>query len=84
MTDSYLYIAFIGAVYMARASLSRLQFMTDLRVQAEETVKASLGQSHTLPSLEDALESMRLVPGIYGEGLGCGVSNFSAHARGHA
>ena len=51
MTDSYLYIAFIGAAKMARATLSQLQLMTGLRVQAEEKVKASLGQSHTLASL---------------------------------
>jgi predicted dehydrogenase len=41
------------------------KFKPGLRVQAEEAVKAALGHSHTLPSLEVALNSMRLVSAIY-------------------
>lgn len=45
------------------------KFKPGLRVQAEEAVKAALGQSHNLPSLQDALNSMKLVRAIYGEGF---------------
>jgi nicotinate-nucleotide pyrophosphorylase len=45
------------------------KFKPGLRVQAEEAVKAALGQSHHLPSLQDALNSMKLVHAIYGEGF---------------
>jgi predicted dehydrogenase len=45
------------------------KFKPGLRVQAEEAVKAALGQSHNLPSLQDALNSMKLVHAIYGEGF---------------
>jgi predicted dehydrogenase len=44
------------------------QFKPGLRVQAEEAVKAALGNPHTLPSLDVAMESMRLVSSIYGDG----------------
>lgn len=45
------------------------KFKPGLRVQAEEAVKAALGHSHTLPSLEAAMHSMRLVSAIYGDGV---------------
>jgi len=45
------------------------RFKPGLRVQAGEAVKAVKGQVHTLPSLEDALKSMRLVQAIYEEGF---------------
>ena len=41
------------------------KFKPGLRVQAGEAVKAVLGIPHTLPSLEDAMKSMRLVHAIY-------------------
>ena len=40
-------------------------FKPGLRFQAEEAVKATMGHQHTLPTLEDGLESMRLVRSIY-------------------
>ena len=40
-------------------------FKPGLRTQAEEAVKAVRGQSHALPSLDDALASMKLVQEIY-------------------
>lgn len=45
-----------------------LNFKPGLRVQAEELVKAARNQPHNLPTLEEALESMRLVRAIYTEG----------------
>ena len=41
------------------------KFKPGLRVQAEEAVKAVSGKPHNLPTLEDALESMKLVKAIY-------------------
>lgn len=41
-------------------------FKPGLRVQAGELVKAVRGQPHMLPTLDDALASMRLVRSIYG------------------
>ena len=46
-----------------------IMFKPGLRVQAGEAIKAVFGQPHTLPSLEDAMKSMRLVHAIYGEGF---------------
>ena len=40
-------------------------FKPGLRLQANEAIKATLGQPHTLPTLNDALESMQLVKEIY-------------------
>ena len=46
------------------------RFKSGLRVQAQLAVQAAMGQpTPTLPSLEDALVSMRLVQAIYGNGL---------------
>ena len=42
-----------------------VKFKPGLRAQAEEAVKAARGQSHALPSLEEALASMKLVQEIY-------------------
>jgi predicted dehydrogenase len=42
-----------------------LKFKPGLRLQAEEAVKSVLGLPHNLPTLEDALESMKLVKSIY-------------------
>jgi predicted dehydrogenase len=42
-----------------------INFKPGLRSQAEEAVKAITGRRHTLPTIEDALESMRLVNTIY-------------------
>ncbi len=42
------------------------KFKPGLRLQAGEAVKAVLGKSHTLPSLDDAMKSMGLVRAIYG------------------
>jgi predicted dehydrogenase len=44
-------------------------FKPGLRVQAEEAVKAAMGKPHVLPSLEDAMKSMKLAAAIYGHGL---------------
>ncbi len=45
------------------------RFKPRLRVQAQLAAQAAIGQSSTtLPSLEDALASMRLVQAIYGDG----------------
>ena len=43
------------------------EFKAGLRMQADEAVKASLGRSHTLPTLGDAFNSMQLVKKIYQE-----------------
>lgn len=43
------------------------KFKPGLRVQAEEAVKAAIGVPHNLPSLSDALKSMKLVDAIYGD-----------------
>lgn len=45
------------------------KFKPGLRAQAGEAVKAALGRPHTLPSLDDAMKSMRLVHYIYGGGF---------------
>jgi len=45
------------------------QFKPGLRQQAAEAIKAVLGEPHTLPSLDDAFASMKLVQAIYGDGL---------------
>lgn len=45
------------------------KFKPGLRVQAGEAIKAVLGQLHSLPSLKDAIKSMRLVQTIYGSGF---------------
>ena len=46
------------------------RFKPGLRMQAQLAVQAAMGQpTPTLPSLEDALASMRLVQAIYGNGL---------------
>ncbi len=42
------------------------KFKPGLRAQADEAVKAVFGLPHTLPSLDDAMKSMRLVHAIYG------------------
>ncbi len=44
-------------------------FKPGLRVQAEEAVKAAMGKPHVLPSLEDAMKSMKLTATVYGHGL---------------
>jgi predicted dehydrogenase len=41
------------------------QFKPGLRSQAEEAVKAIKGQVHNLPTIEDALQTMKLVKDIY-------------------
>jgi predicted dehydrogenase len=41
-------------------------FKSGLRRQAEEAVKAIRGEDHNLPTLEDALKTMKLVEDIYG------------------
>lgn len=41
------------------------KFKPGFRAQAEEAVKAAQGHAHTLPTLEEALVSMRLVKRIY-------------------
>lgn len=41
-------------------------FKPGLRIQAEEAVMAAKGNPHTLPSLEDAMKSMKLAAAIYG------------------
>jgi hypothetical protein len=43
-------------------------FKPGLRAQAGEAVKAVFGEPHTLPSLDDAIKSVRLVHAIYGAG----------------
>ena len=43
-----------------------IKFKPGLRAQAGEAVKAVFGKPHTLPSLEDAIKSMRLIHAIYG------------------
>ena len=43
------------------------KFKPGLRVQAEEAVNATMGKAHRLPSLEEAMKSMRLVDAIYGD-----------------
>jgi len=48
------------------------QFKPGLRLQAEEAVQAVKGMPHSLPNLEDAMKSMRLVQLIYGEALNNG------------
>ena len=44
------------------------EFKPGLRRQAGEAVKAALGRPHELPSLADAMQSMRLVAAIYENG----------------
>jgi predicted dehydrogenase len=46
-----------------------IKFKPGLRAQAGEAVKAVFGEPHKLPSLEDAMKSMRLVHAIYGGSL---------------
>jgi predicted dehydrogenase len=46
-----------------------VRFKPGLRLQAEEAVKAALGQPNNLPSLADAMLSMKLVQAIYGRGF---------------
>lgn len=43
------------------------KFKPGLRLQAEEAIKAISGKEHTLPTLDEALESMKLVKAIYFE-----------------
>ena len=43
------------------------KFKPGLRLQAEEAIKAVSGQKHNLPTLDEALESMKLVKSIYFE-----------------
>jgi hypothetical protein len=45
------------------------KFKPGLRVQAGEALKAVLGTPHNLPSLEDAMKTMRLVYAIFGDGF---------------
>jgi predicted dehydrogenase len=45
-----------------------VKFKPGLRAQAEEAVKAATGERHSLPTLKDAIASMRLVHAIYGDG----------------
>lgn len=45
------------------------RFKPGLRIQAGEAVKAALGQPHNLPSLADAIKSMKLIQAIYGLGF---------------
>jgi len=42
------------------------KFKPGVRFQAGEAINAALGKPHSLPSLEDAMKSMRLVNAIYG------------------
>jgi predicted dehydrogenase len=49
-----------------------IKFKPGLRAQAGEAVKAVFGEPHTLPSLEDAMKSIRLVHAIYGDGFNHG------------
>jgi predicted dehydrogenase len=44
------------------------KFKPGLRVQAGEAVKAVMGKPHNLPSLEDAMKTMRLIGAIYRDG----------------
>jgi predicted dehydrogenase len=46
-----------------------IEFKPGLRAQAGEAVKAVLGEPHKLPSLDEAMKSMRLVHAIYGGGF---------------
>lgn len=43
-----------------------IQFKPGLRLQAEKAVAASRGEANDLPTLQDAMESMRLVQAIFG------------------
>lgn len=43
-------------------------FKPGLRLQAEEAVKAAMGQPSKLATLDDAMKSMKLVQAIYGSG----------------
>jgi predicted dehydrogenase len=43
-------------------------FKPGLRLQAEEAVKAAMGQPSKLATLDDAMKSMKLVQAIYGNG----------------
>jgi predicted dehydrogenase len=45
------------------------RFKPGLRLQADEAVKASRGEMHNLPTLADAMKSMKLVQAIYGRGF---------------
>lgn len=45
------------------------RFKPGLRLQADEAVKASRGEIHNLPTLADAMKSMKLVQAIYGRGF---------------
>jgi predicted dehydrogenase len=45
------------------------KFKPGLRIQAAEAIKAVQGLPHTLPTLADAMKSMKLVQAIYGTGL---------------
>jgi predicted dehydrogenase len=42
------------------------KFKPGLRSQAQEAIKAIRGEDHRLPTLEDALKTMRLIKDIYG------------------
>lgn len=44
-------------------------FKPGLRLQAEEAVKATMGQPSKLANLDDAMKSMKLVQAIYGNGF---------------
>jgi len=44
-----------------------INFKPGLYVQAEEAIKAARGLSHSLPSLNEAMESMKLISEIYRE-----------------
>jgi predicted dehydrogenase len=43
-------------------------FKAGVRQQAEEAIRSLKGESHNLPSLEEGLNTMRLVQAIYGKG----------------
>lgn len=45
------------------------QFKPGLRMQADEAIKAALGEANSLTTLKDAMKSMRLIQAIYGEGF---------------
>ena len=45
------------------------QFKPGLRMQADEAIKAALGEASSLTTLKDAMKSMRLIQAIYGEGF---------------
>jgi hypothetical protein len=43
-----------------------MQFKPGLRLQAEKAIAAARGEANNLPTLQIAMESMRLVQAIFG------------------